>query len=112
MIIPRLGGRGKTVPYKVSTVSVPVDIIGLIKRICHLYRDFAVTKDLDFAKQQVTRINDAIDIVESQQEDTPIHLAKAKLEAIIVKIDCKESGYKKNSASQLILELQELAKLL
>lgn len=112
MITSVQGGRGKRSPYKVSTVSVPVDIVPLIKRVCHLYRNLSLVAGLDFAKQQCNRLSDAIDIVENDTDDTPIHIGKHKLDEILQKIEAGQSGYKKNSASQMILELKELRKLL
>lgn len=103
------GGRGKRSPYHKTTVSVPTDIVPLIKRICNLYRNYAFEFGLDFAKKQMGSLDTQTDAIANNQADTPISLQEFELQEILKLVHEGKSGYKKNSASQLIARLKNLS---
>lgn len=105
------GGRSKRAPYNSSTVSVPTAIIPIVKRICNIYRNLATDTNLDFAKMQILKLTSAIEKIEQDQTDTPLTIFEQELQEIMNAIERGDTGYKKNSASQLISRMKILITL-
>ena len=102
------GGRWRKAPYETKLIRVPCPLEAQVDKLKLLYIEFL---EAGGNPQQPTNYLLNKKVVNKNNDEIYLYLVNA-LNKLVNKIKSRESGYKGNSASQLIKELIELENLI